>query len=100
MYIQQADGNKRVWAFSFLFVSESWLIEQAPLLSYDARFLFLVSQVYYLKGVMKQNILVEKLLSDLLISQAFLFNTYDIMTNKIIHCLFYFVRVVFCAYFG
>lgn len=35
MYIQQADGNKCVWAFNFLFVSEGRQIELKLLLSND-----------------------------------------------------------------
>lgn len=40
MYIQQADGNKCVWAFNFLFVSEGWLMEPKLLPSDDPKLNF------------------------------------------------------------
>lgn len=67
VYIQQPDGNKCVWAFNFLFVSEGRLTEVKLLPSTDPKLIcffvvFLtvlhprfVSQVYYLKGLVKKD---------------------------------------------
>lgn len=75
MYIQQADGNKCVWAFNFLFVSEGWLTEPKLLPSDDPKLNFFffpvavlhplspfcLSQVYYLIGVMKQDLITQNI---------------------------------------
>lgn len=68
VYIQQTDGNKCVWAFNFLFVSEGRLTEVKLLPSTDPKLIcffccfshcfapsFCLSQVYYLNGLVKKD---------------------------------------------